>query len=144
MKSDFKKEIQNNGYILYTSLGYSMKPLINQKTDILFISKLKRRPKKYDIVLYKRDNGQYVLHRIVNVKKSGYVLCGDNQCKKEYGITDSHIIGILEKIIRKDKTLRLNDKKYIIYAHLWTDFFYIRAFIIYFKNFISRHFNASN
>ncbi len=39
--------------------------------------------KKYDIPLYKHDNRQYAVHRVLKVRESDYVLCGDNQSAKE-------------------------------------------------------------
>jgi hypothetical protein len=82
------------------------------------------------VPLYKRDNGQYVLHRILKVREHDYVICGDNRWKKEYGISDRHIIGVLTEIIRDGKSVSVKDKKYLAYVHLWCDFFPVRAFII--------------
>ena len=66
-----------------------MMPLIKQDRDLLIIEPVHGRLKKYDVPLYKRDNGQYVLHRILKVREQGYVICGDNRWAKEYGITGS-------------------------------------------------------
>jgi hypothetical protein len=44
-------------------------------------------PKKYDVIFYRRENGQYVLHRIIKIKKDGYVCRGDNQTAKEYPVS---------------------------------------------------------
>ena len=53
-----------------------------------------------------------------------------NRWKKEYGISDRHIIGILTEIIRDGKSVSVKDRKYLAYVHLWCDFFPVRAFII--------------
>ena len=101
LKSDFRTEINKHGSIIYTNVGDSMMPLINQGRDVLIISrKPKRRLKKYDVPLYQRDSGQYVLHRILKVRRNDYVICGDNRSHSETGITDRHIIGVLTVIIR--------------------------------------------
>ena len=113
-------------------------PLIRQGKDLLIIEKVNGRLKKYDVPLYKRDSGQYVLHRILKVRKNDYVICGDNRWGREYGIQDRHIIGVLTGIIRDGKEISVNDKKYKIYVHLWCDFFWIRAFILRTKHFIKR------
>ena len=99
-KSTFEQEIQKSGKLIYTNVGDSMMPFIRQGRDILIISKVNGRLKRYDVPLYKRDSGQYVLHRILKVRKDDYVICGDNRYVKEYGITDSHIIGVLTAVIR--------------------------------------------
>lgn len=137
-KSTFEEEINQTGKLIYTNVGDSMMPLIRQGKDLLIIEKVNGRLKKYDVPLYKRDSGQYVLHRILKVRKNDYVICGDNRWGREYGIQDKHIIGVLTGIIRDGREVSVNDKKYKIYVHLWCDFFWIRAFILRTKHFIKR------
>lgn len=137
-KSTFEEEINKTGKLIYTNVGDSMMPLIRQGKDLLIIEKVNGRLKKYDVPLYKRDSGQYILHRILKVRKNDYVICGDNRWGREYGIQDRHIIGVLTGIIRDGKEISVNDKKYKIYVHLWCDFFWIRAFILRTKHFIKR------
>lgn len=137
-KSTFEEEINQTGKLIYTNVGDSMMPLIRQGKDLLIIEKVNGRLKKYDVPLYKRDSGQYVLHRILKVRKNDYVICGDNRWGREYGIQDRHIIGVLTGIIRDGREVSVNDKKYKIYVHLWCDFFWIRAFILRTKHFIKR------
>lgn len=137
-KSTFEEEIKKSGKIIYTNVGDSMMPFIRQGRDVLVISRAEGRLKRYDIPLYKRDSGQYVLHRILKVRKNDYIICGDNRCIREYGITDRHIIGVLTGIIRDGREIPLTDRKYRIYVHLWCDFFTLRAFIIRIWHFLKR------
>ena len=137
-KSTFEEEIKKSGKIIYTNVGDSMAPFIRQGRDVLIISKVNGKLKRYDVPLYKRDSGQYVLHRILKVRKNDYVICGDNCWNKEYGITDKHIIGVLTGIIRNGREIPVTDRKYRIYVHLWCDFFPIRAFIIRIRQFLKR------
>ena len=103
-KSTFEEEIQRSGYLIYRNVGDSMLPLIRQGRDLLLISrKPEGRLNKYDVPLYRRDSGQYVLHRILKVRKDDYVLCGDNRWQRETGISDRHIIGVLTAVIRDGK-----------------------------------------
>ena len=137
-KSTFEQEIQKSGKLIYTNVGNSMMPFIRQGRDILIISKVNGRLKRYDVPLYKRDSGQYVLHRILKVRKDDYIICGDNRYVKEYGITDKNIIGVLTAVIRNGKEIPVTDYKYRIYVHLWCDFCPIRAGIIRIKQFVER------
>lgn len=115
-----------------------MMPLIRQNRDLVIIEEVNGRLKKYDVPLYKRDSGQYVLHRILKVRKDDYVICGDNRWRKEYGITDRHIIGVLTGIVRDGKTFLVNNKKYRLYVHLWCDLYYVRALILRAKKYLKR------
>lgn len=137
-KSTFEEEIAKNGRLVYINVGDSMMPLLREKRDLLIIEKVSGRLKKYDVPLYRRDSGQYVLHRILKVRKDDYVICGDNRWKKEYGITDRHIIGVLTGIVRDGKKISVNNKKYKLYVHLCCDFFFARAFFLRLKHFIKR------
>ena len=99
-KSTFEEQLAQNGKLIYTNKGDSMIPLIKQDRDLLIIEPANGRLKKYDVPLYKRDSGQYVLHRILKVREDDYVICGDNRWVKEYGIQDRHIIGVLIAVVR--------------------------------------------
>lgn len=136
--STFEDEIKRTGRIIYTNVGDSMMPLIKQGRDVLVISAVNGRLKRYDIPLYKRESGQYVLHRILKVRKNDYVICGDNRCNKEYGITDRHIIGVLSGIIRDGREIPVTDIKCRIYAHLWCDLFPVRVLIIRIRQIFKR------
>ena len=137
-KSTFEEEISKTGKLIYTSVGNSMMPIIRENCDILIIEKVSGRLKKYDIPLYKRASGQYVLHRILKIRKDSYVTCGYNRWKKEYDITDDNIIGVLTGIVRNGKKISVSDIKYKIYVHLWCDLFPIRAVILRIKYYITR------
>ena len=78
-KTTFEKIIEKDGKLIYTNRGDSMMPLIKEGRDLIIIEKPVGRLKKYDVPLYKRDSGQYVLHRVLKVRDDDYVICGDNR-----------------------------------------------------------------
>ena len=129
--SSFEEQLEKNGKLIYTNRGDSMMPLIKQGRDLLIIEPVHGRLKKYDVPLYKRGSGQYVLHRIIEVRKNDYVICGDNRWLKEYGIRDRHIIGVLTAVVRNGREISVNDRNYKLYVHLWCDLFPVRAFIVH-------------
>ena len=114
--SSFEKVIEEKGELIYTNVGDSMYPLIREG-DLLVIRAVTGPLKKYDIPLYKRDSGQYVLHRIIKVRKDDYLICGDNRHWIESGITDRHIIGVLTAVVRNGNTMPVNDKRDSFYRH---------------------------
>lgn len=124
-KSTFEQVIAERGELIYTNVGDSMYPLI-QPRDLLVIKKPVLPLKRLDIPLYRRDNGQYVLHRAVKVRGGNYVMCGDNRTEYEFGITDRHIIGLLTGIIRDGETISVNKPSKRLYAHLRCDFMPVR------------------
>ena len=129
-KSTFEEILARDGQLVYTNVGDSMQPLIRQGRDLLVIKPKTGRLKKYDIPLYRRDSGQYVLHRILKVRPDDYVICGDNRWSREYGITDRHVVGVLTAIIRDGQEIPMTDWRLRLYAHLWCDLFPLRAGIL--------------
>ena len=113
-----KEKIDNGGTVKLPITGTSMLPLLVWGRDSVDIIKCEN-PKKGDIIFYLRDNGQFVLHRIVGVDEKGYILCGDNQWRLEYGIRNSNIIAVVTSITRKGKTFEVTNLPYIIYSKLW-------------------------
>ena len=78
--SSFEELLERDGKLVYTNVGVSMMPLLRQHRDVMVIGRVPKgeRLKKYDAPLYKRRNGQYILHRILEVREKDYVVCGDN------------------------------------------------------------------
>ena len=107
-KQRFEDVLARDGRLIYSHEGDSMEPLL-QPRDLLIIKPVTGRLQKGDIPLYRRDSGQVVLHRIVDIRRDGYVMCGDNRTEPEFGITDQHIIGKLDGIIRNGKTLTVEE-----------------------------------
>lgn len=134
----FEEEINKHGYLIYTNVGDSMLPMIREGADLLYIEKCDRKLKKYDIPLYRRDNGQYVLHRIIKVRADDYLICGDNRWHIESGIKDTHIIGVLTKIIRNGREITFDTPGYKTYVFFWCKLFPIRAGILWSRDMIKR------
>lgn len=129
-KCTFEQMLDREGKLIYTNVGTSMLPLIRQGRDLMIIEKPQGRLRKYAVPLYKRDDGKYVLHRILKVRDDDYVICGDHCWQKEYGITDANIIGELTGVVRGGKEVSMSSWQCKVYAHLWCDFFPIRAVIL--------------
>lgn len=130
----FEELLNKKGYIVYTNVGTSMLPLLRQRRDLIEIRKTQGRCKKYDVVLYKRA-GKYILHRIVKVREHDYVILGDNCVRREYGIADDQILGVMTRVVRNGKDIYPTDWKYRIYVYLWCNSYYARMAILYGKGY---------
>lgn len=106
--------------ILITVTGTSMNPMLKNKRDKVVLTGCdKFNLKKGDIPLYRRINGEYVLHRIVKVNENSYDLCGDNQCEIEKGVPKTAVIAVVKAFERNGKMYGCNDIRYRLYWHLW-------------------------
>jgi hypothetical protein len=116
----FEQVIAEQGRLVYTKVGNSMYPFILPR-DLLVIERPTHSLRRFDIPLYKRPNGQYVLHRIVGVGDDGaFVTRGDNRTTLEYGVTEQMIIGVLTAIIRGGETLSVDEMTHRILPALST------------------------
>lgn len=144
--STFEQVLAQGQKLVYHNVGDSMRPLIRQGKDLMVIEpRPQGRCKRYDVVLYRRPSGQYVLHRILKVGKDDYVICGDNRSWLEVGVPDEWIIGILTAVLRDGKReLKVTNWRYRLYVHLWCDFFPVRSFILKVRNVIRRFMRKRN
>lgn len=134
----FEEALEKHGAFVFPNVGRSMMPLLREGRDLVEIrKKTSERCKKYDVVLY-RQNGIYVLHRILKVREKDYVLAGDHNCTKEYGITDEQIIGVLTAVIRDGKQIPVTAPAYLAYTHLWCDLYPLRVMILTGKRYLSQ------
>lgn len=106
--------IKDRIYICET-VGDSMEPMLKAGRDRVVIVPPVFPLKKYDVPVYRRD-GHYTMHRIVKIRKNGYVICGDNRVNLERDITDKDIVGILAGFCRDGIYVDCTDEEYLRYA----------------------------
>ncbi len=86
--------------------GSSMLPTIVPERDMVVLA-APERIQKGDIILYQRESGIFVLHRVVKKGKDGsFVLRGDNQLYNESGVLPSQIIAMVTLYYKKGKPIR--------------------------------------
>ncbi len=125
--SSFEEILEKEGRLVYYNDGDSMLPLIRQGRDLVVIERTSGRLKKYDVPLFRRPNGTYVLHRIIRVRSEDYVIRGDNRWHKEAGVRDEQILGVLTTVIRDGKELSERDFKCRFRVRIWRVFFPLRV-----------------
>ena len=108
--------------------GISMRPLL-KKGDVVMIEKFNE-AHVGDIVLYRRDNGQFILHRIRKIHQNYFDIVGDHQKVVEKNVSKEKMIGKVIKY-KKGNTSEyksLDRLSYKIYK------FFVRFSIIRFIN----------
>lgn len=95
INQSYSESLKTVGFIVANVKGTSMRPLFKEGRDKVYIVNITDATilKKGDVVLYRRDDGTLVLHRINKVLPSSFVMMGDNQNVCEYGVTSAHILG---------------------------------------------------
>lgn len=124
------EQIAAGGSVRFSPKGTSMLPMLRQNIDSVVLVKADRRLNKYDLPLYRRENGQFVLHRVVGVKEDSYTMCGDNQYLYEHGIKEEQILAIMDGFYRGDTYVSSTDKKYRSYCKRQVAKQYIRGVLL--------------
>ena len=120
--------LAENGTLTYTNRGVSMWPLLREGRDMFTLRrKTEARCRRGDVVLYTRGR-DYVLHRIIDVRKDDYVILGDNCIQREYGITDSDILGVMTGFIRGGREHSVDGFGFRLYTFIILHTITIRTF----------------
>ena len=113
-----EERIKNGGNVSFTPMGVSMYPMLRHGLDKVLLSPKADKLKKYDVILYRRGNGQYILHRIIGIGDT-YTCIGDNQYKKEKGVKDEQVIAVVTSFTRKGREYSVDDLGYKVYCRVW-------------------------
>lgn len=110
--------------------GNSMFPFLTHRRDTVYLSRLTRPARRGDILLYRRDSGAYVLHRVFAVGEGSLTMLGDSQLSPEPGIRQEQILAVTEQVIRKGKTLRAGDPVWEFFAKTWLWLYPVRRWML--------------
>lgn len=136
--------LKEGNTVRLTVSGNSMFPLFANRRDVVELEYVENESqiKKYDIVFYRRANGQYVLHRVLEKHKSHLVIAGDGEIEKEYAVETNSVIARVIAFTRKGKYATINSTPYKTYYVLWALIFPLRYFILNVALTVRRMFNG--
>ena len=115
----FKERLSEGYTVQFGPKGTSMMPMLRQGIDMVVLAPLPGKLKKYDLPLYQRPGGQYVLHRIVKVTPEGYTCSGDNQFAYEPGVRHDQMIGVVTGFYRGEEYISVTRLSHRFYRCFW-------------------------
>lgn len=130
-----RERLTEGNSVRFMPRGISMLPMLRQGVDSVVLSPAPDRLKKYDLPLYQRLDGRYILHRIVFVGEEYYGCIGDNQFRVEMGVARLQIIGIVTGFYRKNRYISTDNLLYQFYCRFWH---YTRGLRYYWRKTVSR------
>lgn len=114
----FREQLDAGKAVKFSPRGVSMMPMLRQGIDSVVLSPLPEKLRKYDLPLYRRDDGKYILHRIVEVGDT-YTCIGDNQFVYEHGVRHDQMIAVVTAFTRGEKFHSVTETAYRIYCCIW-------------------------
>lgn len=114
--SDMLKTVER---VRFTVKGNSMYPLLRSNRDAVEVVKCDR-IRKYDVVLYKRSDGAYVLHRVLKKENGALWIAGDFEQELEYPVYENQVIAKVDNIIRENgRIISCSNSLYKLYCRVW-------------------------
>ncbi|MCX7714371.1 MAG: S24/S26 family peptidase [Clostridia bacterium] len=117
--------VQKGRSVRMRVVGNSMYPMLRSGIDSVVLVRADS-CKRGDIPLYRRENGSFVLHRVISVSGGAYTMCGDNQTTKEFPVYESQIYGKVKGFYRGGRYISCKNPLYRAYSFVWTVFFRFR------------------
>lgn len=100
--------------------GRSMTPFLITGRDSVMLTALRQSPRRGDIILYRRENGSYVLHRVFARHRDGsYTMIGDGQQQLERGIAREQMFARVCSARRKGRLLEPGCFWWEFFARIW-------------------------
>ena len=116
--SDYLTELNKNNVIAFVPGGVSMWPTLKHRGQSVIVKSKTDKLKRFDVAFYRRENGAYVLHRVMESTEDGSVMCGDSQFFLEK-VKEEQVFGVMVGFYRGKKYVDVNDPKYIKEINNW-------------------------
>lgn len=110
--------------------GNSMSPFLVHHRDTVYLSKVRKPLRRGDMILYRRDNGRYILHRIYRTEAETFTLVGDAQTVLEQNIRPDQVLALVTAVRRKGRRLEQGSFWWEFFRHIWIRMVPLRPWIL--------------
>lgn len=131
-------QLQLGGRANLVVTGDSMYPTLRHRKDMVELVPPPDKLKRGDLILYRRESGQYILHRIISRPKGdGFFCSGDNQWERE-SVSQPQVMALVDRFTRKGKTYRINDLSNRLWVGAWCWLFPVRRPLLALRRWVGR------
>lgn len=127
-KRTIEEVLLEKGIYIGPTVGVSMLPMLKNRRDTIVVKAKTERLNPLDVALYKRGSA-YILHRVLTVTDSGYIIRGDN-CYYDEIVPEEAVIGVLTEFFRKKKHYFCTDAQYLKYVKRHLKNYKVRRFFV--------------
>ena len=119
--NNIERSIKELGYAVVPITGTSMLPLLKEGRDRVELKPYcHERLKKGDVVLYKKNDGTLVLHRIIKTEnREFFTVLGDHQFKNAERVNKNQIIAVACGFFIKGRYVNEKTRWYRLYKKIW-------------------------
>ena len=116
--ANYRTELEKNGALAFVPSGNSMWPTLKNRGQSVIVERKTKKLARFDVALYLRPSGTYVLHRVIEPTDFGYVICGDSQFMQER-VSEEQVFGVMTGFYKGKNFVSCSDKKYIASVEKW-------------------------
>ena len=119
--NNIERSIKELGYAVAPIAGTSMMPLLKEGRDRVELEPCSQeRLKKGDVVLYKKNDGTLVLHRIIKTEnREFFTVLGDHQFNNDEWVNKNQIIAVACGFFIKGRYVNEKTRWYRLYKKIW-------------------------
>ena len=130
--NNIERSINELGYAVAPITGTSMLPLLKEGRDRVELEPCSQeRLKKGDVVLYKKNDGTLVLHRIIKTENGEFfTVLGDHQFKNAERVNKNQIIAVACGFFIKGRYVNEKTRWYRLYKKIWLCNLNVRRIIL--------------
>ena len=130
--NNIERSINELGYAVVPITGTSMLPLLKEGRDLVELESCSQeRLKKGNVVLYKKNDGTLVLHRIIKTENGEFfTVLGDHQFNNAERVNKNQIIAVACGFFIKARYVNEKTRWYRLYKKLWLCNLNVRRIIL--------------
>ena len=130
--NNIERSIKELGYAVVPITGTSMLPLLKEGRDLVELESCSQeRLKKGDVVLYKKNDGTLVLHRIIKTEnREFFTVLGDHQFNNDEWVNKNQIIAVACGFFIKGRYVNEKTRWYRLYKKIWLCNLNVRRIIL--------------
>ena len=133
-----RMQLETGGRAPLVVTGVSMHPTLRHCRDLVELVPVRQPLKRGDLILYRRESGTYVLHRIVSKPTGGSFICsGDNHWEPE-NVTERQVIALVDTYIRDGKRISVEQWSCKLWVRLWIGLFPVRRPLLQLRRWLGR------
>lgn len=119
--NNIERSIKELGYAVVPIKGTSMMPLLKEGIDRVELKTYcHERLKKGNVVLYKKNDGTLVLHRIIKTENGEFfTVLGDHQFENAERVNKNQIIAVACGFFIKGRYVNEKTRWYRLYKKIW-------------------------
>lgn len=130
--NNIERSIKELGYAVAPIAGTSMLPLLKEGRDLVELEACSQeRLKKGNVVLYKKNDGTLVLHRIIKTENGEFfTVLGDHQFNNAERVNKNQIIAVACGFFIKGRYVNEKTRWYRLYKKIWLCNLNVRRIIL--------------